>query len=175
MMQINLSELISKEGKILEIEAVYEPEVFRTKLGDYPIVKKDPIQLRFTNLGEKRILLEAVISISLLFPCDRCLEEVQKDFHIEVEREFDMKLSDTERIEALDETNFISGNNLDVDAFVYGEILLNLPMKVLCRKDCKGICNRCGTNLNNGTCNCDRGPLDPRMAKILDVFQNSGK
>lgn len=171
-MQINLSELISKEGKILEIEAVYEPEVFQTKLGDYPIVKKDPIQLRFTNLGEKRILLEAIISISLLFPCDRCLEAVQKDFHIEVEREFDMKLSDIERIEALDETNFISGNNLDVDDFVYGEILLNLPMKVLCRKDCKGICNRCGTNLNYGTCNCDTTELDPRMAKIRDIFEN---
>ena len=169
-MQINLSELISKEGKILEIEAVYEPEVFRTKLGDYPIVKKDPIQLRFTNLGEKRILLEAVISISLLFPCDRCLEEVQKDFHIEVEREFDMKLSDTERIEALDETNFISGNNLDVDAFVYGEILLNLPMKVLCRTDCKGICNRCGANLNLRSCKCEDAEPGTGMSKILDVF-----
>ena len=111
-----------------------------------------------------------MFSISLLFPCDRCLEEVQKDFHIEVEREFDMKLSDTERIEALDETNFISGNNLDVDAFVYGEILLNLPMKVLCRKDCKGICNRCGTNLNLRTCTCDTGPFDPRMSVFQEIF-----
>lgn len=173
MMQINLSELISKEGKILQMESVYEPEVFHTKLGDYPIVKKEPVKFQFTNLGEKRVLLEAVISMSLLFPCDRCLEDVQKDFHIEVKREIDMKMSDAERIKALDETNFISGSNLDVDAFVYSEILLNLPMKVLCSEDCKGICNRCGTNLNHGTCNCDTTELDPRMAKIRDIFKNS--
>ena len=43
-------------------------------------------------------------------------------------------------------------------------------MKVLCRENCKGICNRCGANLNLGSCKCDDAELDPRMSKILDIF-----
>lgn len=174
-MQINLSEVISNEGKFMQADAVYEPETFQTAAGEYPILEKRPVHFEFTNLGEKKIGMKAVIELSLMMPCDRCLEDVRKDFHIETEREFDMGETEAQRIEALDEMNFISGSNLDVDSFVYGEILLNLPMKVLCREDCRGICNRCGTNLNHGTCDCDTRSLDPRMAKILDVFKNSDK
>ena len=174
-MQINLSEVMSNEGKFIQVDAVYEPEIFQTAAGAYSILEKKPVHFEFTNLGEKKIFMKAVIELSLMFPCDRCLEDVRKDFHIETEREFDMKETEAQRIEALDEMNFISGSNLDVDSFVYGESLLNLPMKVLCSENCKGICNRCGTNLNYGTCDCDTRSLDPRMAKILDVFKNSNK
>lgn len=174
-MQINLSEIISNEGKIMQVEAMYESEVYQTNAGAYPILDKKPVQFKFENLGEKKISMKAVIELTLKMPCDRCLEDVQKEFHIETDREIDMKETEAQRIEALDEMNFISGSNLDVDSFVYGEILLNLPMKVLCSEDCKGICNRCGTNLNRGTCDCDTRSLDPRMAKILDVFKNSNK
>ena len=111
----------------------------------------------------------------MLFRSDRCLEPVLQEIRIDVSREFDMDKTDQQRIEALDEINFISGNNLDVERFVYGEVLINLPMKVLCREDCKGLCNRCGANLNQVTCNCDTTELDPRMAKIRDIFQNANR
>ena len=45
-------------------------------------------------------------------------------------------------------------------------------MKVLCSEDCKGICNVCGQNLNEGTCDCEDTGLDPRMSVIRDVFKN---
>ena len=51
-----------------------------------------------------------------------------------------------------------------------GEILMNWPMQVLCKEDCKGLCPSCGANLNLTTCDCDSTDLDPRMAKIRDVF-----
>ncbi len=47
------------------------------------------------------------------------------------------------------------GFELDVDKLVYAEILVNWPMRVLCKDDCKGICKVCGMNLNKGTCSCD--------------------
>lgn len=173
IMQINLSELLSNEGKTIEVTAFYEPEAYETKTGTYPILEKKPMVFQFTNLGKKRILMNTVIEMALLMPCDRCLELVRQDFHIEVTREFNMEETEAHRIDALDETNFISGNSLDVDKLVYGEILLELPMKILCSESCKGICNRCGTNLNHGTCDCDTRLLDPRMAKVLDIFKNS--
>ena len=84
----------------------------------------------------------------------------------------DMKLSDEERTEALDESVCLHGYNLNVDELVCGEALLVWPMKVLCREDCKGLCPVCGQNLNLKTCDCDRTDLDPRMAKIRDIFKN---
>ena len=72
----------------------------------------------------------------------------------------------------LDEKNYIDGYNLDVDKLIYNEILIGWPMKILCREDCKGICNMCGQNLNKGTCDCEDTSLDPRMSVIRDVFKN---
>lgn len=171
-MQINLSELIQSEGKEISVEASYEPDWYKTKVGTYKIVKKEPFQMKFTNLGQKKILLETEFCLTLQMRCDRCLEPVLQEIPISFSRELDMDKTEQQRIEALDEMNFISGNNLDVERFVYGEVLMNLPMKVLCREDCKGICNKCGRNLNHATCNCDNTELDPRMAKIRDIFQN---
>ena len=83
-----------------------------------------------------------------------------------------MKLSEKERLDALDESDFLNGYNLDVDKLVYGEALLNWPARVLCKENCKGLCKVCGQNLNRGTCSCDNTELDPRMAKIRDIFSN---
>ena len=82
-----------------------------------------------------------------------------------------MKQTEEERIAELDEQFYVSGYNLDVDQQVGNELTLNLPMKILCSEDCRGICNRCGTNLNRGTCDCDKRSLDPRMSVIQDIFK----
>ena len=68
------------------------------------------------------------------------------------------------------EIDYLIGFELDVDKLVYAEILVNWPMRVLCKDDCKGICKVCGMNLNKGACNCQRTELDPRMAAIQDIF-----
>ena len=49
---------------------------------------------------------------------------------------------------------------------LYNEILVDLPTKVLCSEDCKGICRVCGHNLNEGTCDCEDTGLDPRMSVV---------
>ena len=66
--------------------------------------------------------------------------------------------------------NFMEGYQINVETFVYNEILLNWPMKILCKEDCAGICNLCGKNLNEGDCGCDRFVPDPRMAAIQDIM-----
>ena len=81
-----------------------------------------------------------------------------------------MNKTDEQRALDLDDEGYLNKTVFDSEVFIYNEILVNLPMKVLCRTDCKGICNRCGANLNMGSCKCDKTELDPRMSKILDVF-----
>ena len=65
---------------------------------------------------------------------------------------------------------YMEGYHLNVDELINNEILLNWPVKILCREDCKGICPVCGSNLNKGECGCDAFVPDPRMAAIGDIF-----
>ncbi len=64
----------------------------------------------------------------------------------------------------------MEGYHLNVDELINNELLLNWPMKILCKEDCKGICKVCGKNLNDGACGCDDFVPDPRMAAIKDLF-----
>ena len=181
-MLIDLHPLLSQKGKVKEVETELELEVFSSKMGNYQIIDKRPLKFVFTNMGEGVVLIESVIDIDLLIPCDRCLDEVRTNINIQTSRE--VNLSDTDysgedvsELDAeddsfLDEADFIEGTEFDTTKFAYGEILVNLPMKVLCNESCKGICNRCGTNLNHESCGCDTTELDPRMAKALEVFNN---
>ena len=84
--------------------------------------------------------------------------------------DLDMNKTSEEKIAELDEHFFMDGTKFDTEVFISNEILVNLPMKVLCSENCKGICNRCGANLNMGSCKCDSAGQDPRMSKILDIF-----
>lgn len=171
-MLIDLSELLSVNDKVSDVQAFIEMSRFTSKICNYKIVNKEPLQIHLQNMGKKVITLDTVINVTLAIPCDRCLEEVEYPLSIKVNKEINMNESDQDRMESLDEITYIQDTNLDVEILVYNEILVHLPMKVLCSENCKGICNRCGANLNSQTCNCDTIELDPRMSKIRDVFNN---
>ena len=169
-MLIDLWSLLSVEGKEMKLQAEVDMDVFDTGLVQYDIIEKEPIQLTFTHTGDKHIDIVAKVSVTLNIPCDRCLEEVRTTISLETSKEVD--LNETAESDDADETIFMNGTEFDSERFVYGEILVNLPMKVLCDANCKGICNRCGTNLNHASCGCDTTELDPRMAKVLEVFKS---
>ena len=130
------------------------------------------VRLTITNSGDREITIVGHIEAVLGIPCDRCLEEVATPFSLDVEKTVDLKMSDEDRINDLDETSYIDHSSLDVGQLVSNEILIHFPMKTLCREDCKGICFKCGQNLNLGECGCDRESLDPRMSAIRDIFKN---
>lgn len=169
-MLVNLSDILSQDGKEMQIQATLEMDRFHTFDGDYEFAEKQPVELHLTNQGKKQLLVEAKTDLSIWIPCARCLDPVKTSFHIRCEYEIDMSQSEEDRIENLDENNFIEENNLDVEQLIYNEILIRWPMRVLCKDDCQGICSHCGKNLNKGTCNCETRELDPRMAAISDIF-----
>ena len=70
----------------------------------------------------------------------------------------------------LDEQFYIDGYNLDVDQLVGSELILNRPIRVLCREDCKGISDRYGTNPGSEE-GGEEAALDPRMSVIQDIFK----
>lgn len=171
-MKINISEVISTPGKIEHFTEPVEMKVFRANGTDYPFSKCDDVTLELSNIGERRIHIAGHVNAVLNLSCDRCLADVPTVFDLTIDREVDFKESDEDRRRSLDEISYIEQSELDIDLMVYNEILLHFPMKTLCREDCKGLCLKCGHNLNDGDCGCDRESLDPRMSAIRDIFNN---
>ena len=96
----------------------------------------------------------------------RCLALYTQPVHMEIEEEYltHYELRDEAESLAIDEDHV-----LDMTEAIEQHIALNLPMKPVCRPDCKGICSTCGTNLNDSTCGCDKRPIDSRWAPLADA------
>lgn len=170
-MLVDLYGILSHEGEVKRLTTPIEAECFGTKLGEYGFVDKQDVSLVFTNTGAKNIRVESHVDVTLNIPCDRCLTEVPWQIKVDSARDMNFGSESPDADETLSDMPFIEGTVFDVEKYVYSEILENFPMKVLCKTDCKGICNVCGMNLNLGSCDCDRQVLDPRMSKIRDIFQ----
>jgi DUF177 domain-containing protein len=108
--------------------------------------------------------------------CSRCLEPAR----VEVSRQFDLffrerdeQMFDEDEEVELDEedttTAFFTGTQLAIGDVLREQVLLALPMKILCTPDCKGLCPTCGTNLNLNTCNCPKEQFSPHMDKLLEI------
>ncbi len=170
-MLINLSELLTVKGKSKEYQADIEFTSYESRMGTFDVLEKDTVNLKIVHLGNRELSITGNTRLVLGVPCDRCLTMVPTSVDVEIDMSADMNVDDFTK-EDSDEQYYIDGYDLDVDKLVYNEILINLPMKILCKEDCEGICNRCGTNLNIETCDCDREVLDPRMSVIRDIFNN---
>ena len=171
-MLINLSGVLSEQHKTIDKMVSVEMTEFRTSYGRFPIMEKQDAHIVVKHVKQRELTIKGEVQLVLEIPCDRCLEPVQVPFELEFTKNVDLQESDGEQIDDLDEKNYIDGYNLDVDKLLYNEILIGWPMKILCSEDCKGICNVCGQNLNQGTCDCEDTSLDPRMSVIRDVFKN---
>ncbi|MBQ8858065.1 MAG: DUF177 domain-containing protein [Lachnospiraceae bacterium] len=167
-MLINLSKLLSGDQEKLTEQVTVEMEAFENSLGTFPVKEKTSFPLTISKVDTDKFLIEGETAVTLEIPCDRCLEPVAVEIPLTICREYDK--NDTE--EESEEEALIVGYNLDTEQLIYCEILVNWPMKTLCTEACKGICKKCGTNLNHSSCTCDTVELDPRMAKIRDIVIN---
>ena len=168
-MVIDISKVMKSINKEITEEVTIEMTSFESRLGDFPILQKSPVVLTITNQENKTLFIRGAVDVTLSIPCGRCLEEVPTQICFEIDKKLDINesiLVDDE----MEENDYLIGFELDVDKLVYAEILVNWPMKVLCKEDCEGICKVCGANLNKGDCGCQRTELDPRMAAIQDIF-----
>lgn len=99
--------------------------------------------------------------------CDRC----STDFTREMDTLFEHKLAQTLVDDGNDDYIETPDFKLELDDIVISDILLSLPQKNLCKDDCKGLCQICGKNLNEGDCSCDKREIDPRL-EMLKQFMD---
>ncbi len=168
-MLIDLSDVFTSEGKERRESLSFAPESFLYMGNRYKIHDKSPAHMVFSNIGKGKAMIKGGMELVMDIPCDRCLKIVEVPFDIRFEQEvFAPDLAG--EIGDGDRQWFMQGSVFDAEAFLDNEILINMPVKVLCRPDCKGICKKCGHDLNEGECGCDMFVPDPRMAAIKDIF-----
>lgn len=148
-------------------------EVPPERLEREDVVALSPIhwqgRIRRLDMG---FLLEAGLDYEQTLSCQRCLEPVTEP----VSAEIDLMVQTAETGDALagelelDEEDFgvysVDGEELDLDPLLIEQIQLAVPMRPVCREDCKGLCGSCGQNLNAGACDCDTGVTDPRWSGL---------
>jgi uncharacterized protein len=173
MLALNLARIRTPHERFEQTYAPGQLEPF----DDFRVV--EPVALAFDiSKDNQQFRLVGTVRTTLEMPCSRCLEP----FIMPVDQAFDLRYQphakntgEGEReIEEDDLTTaFYENDEIDLGQLMREQFYLALPMKPLCRDDCQGLCAVCGTNLNNGACNCKREWEDPRLAALKKLKAES--
>jgi uncharacterized protein len=131
-----------------------------------------PLKTPITASGSVRntagvMMMTGSIAAHLNALCDRCASEYEEDIELPLDVVLVTELADEDHE---DEGIFpLEGNNADLDEIIRTVFILNMDTKFLCSEDCKGLCFRCGKNLNLGPCDCKK-EIDPRFAALQQLL-----
>ncbi len=114
------------------------------------------------------VLLKATAQFVFSAPCDRCAEPVEQATQVSFEHVVVTQVEDEEN------DGFVVAEQMQLDAeeLLRDNLILWMPSKVLCKPDCKGLCDQCGKNLNEGECGCKKSTVDPRLAALGSLLNN---
>lgn len=143
------------------------------------LVSDAEVQGSASRKGEE-VRVRGSIKTEVELLCDRCAAPVRTPLEVEFDARFIPRAAaadETENVELLaDDLGLATyeGDAVDVDELVREQIVLALPLRNLCREDCKGLCAKCGADLNAGQCSCEQVERDPRWAALADWKNGSG-
>jgi uncharacterized protein len=165
---IDVRDLVGRPGatKVEQVSGTLDD--LETELAS---VKEDPPirgELVLESLAEG-ILASGRLEGSLALRCARCLRGFERGFSVQLHELFASYPHEDSDEYPLDPEGF-----LDPDQMIRDVIGVELPFAPVCRPDCRGLCGRCGGDLNVGTCTCDEQVVDPRwdgLEALLDELE----
>lgn len=165
-MAINIAKAV--EGSFYPFKEILtlSDEILSGRLAEYA----SPCEVEGTYVVEgDYVHVDAFVSLTIKFSCDRCLDDVVRDFKFHYQASFYL-----EGTEALEGYYPYFNDMVDLSSSVEEDVLLKLPTRVLCSENCKGICPVCGINLNEGSCNCSRDDATQTSTKSnpFDVLKD---
>ncbi|MBN2189941.1 MAG: DUF177 domain-containing protein [Candidatus Aureabacteria bacterium] len=120
-----------------------------------PFLTEDILVSGTAELIGKTLLVRCAIKTAYSITCARCLETIEKEFS-------------TDRF--LVNIEIVNQDIIDLTGYIREDIILGLPAVSLCKKNCKGLCPLCGTNLNKSSCSCmESGEKSDRWSKLDDL------
>lgn len=165
-MLLDLSKIIPNPGASVSFETTLDLSDL-----DFGGVKPvtEPVKASGTVRNTAGVLeMKGTVETSLHAVCDRCTESFIREvaFPIDAVLVTDAESDDYENPWVFE----LKDDSADLDDIVTTVFVLNMPSQLLCRPDCKGLCFRCGANLNLGPCTCKAEP-DPRFAALQQLLE----
>ena len=172
-----LLDLTRYRQPVSQFSRTFQPQEVAQEGDAYRIVT--PVEVAFDiHKDKEKFRLAGSVRAELELSCSRCLEP----FRLPVDAEFDLRYlpaaaaaAESEHEVADDdlETSYYRDDQIDLNELLREQFYLALPMKPLCREDCRGLCPQCGTNLNAGACGCAPVIEDPRLAPLRNLRRES--
>ena len=165
-MRLGLSQIIDRPGESVSYSAVVDLSDLQYGTS-FPVT--EPVKAEGTVRNTAGVLvMKGTITTCIHGICDRCANTFDRDVRIPIDVVLVTEMANEENE---DEWVFpLEGDSADLDDIVRTVFVLNLDSKLLCNEDCKGLCHRCGKNLNDGPCNCQK-ELDPRFAALKQLLE----
>jgi len=164
-MKIDLKSL-RDEVNYLDLEGTADSLGLKVEWVEFPNPIK--VNLRVLRSG-KNYIGEGKVETVALFECSRCLKKysqtLKADVRFLLKEEKDQIILESEERE----NQVLSGNFFKLDDLVRESLILSIPLKSLCKENCKGLCPTCGTDLNVTTCECKKEQIDPRWEKLRNL------
>jgi uncharacterized protein len=155
-------------GKKAEIEISQEVKCDSNELRTYGVTESSPVILDGRIFFvDSELYLELNYRSEFIFECSRCLEGVKRDIQGRIFKEILHEDEIEEEIDAVGHSNYLI-NLYDV---VMEDLILSIPIQVLCDSECKGLCPNCGINLNQKQCDCEDEKIDPRFESLKQLFK----
>ena len=152
-MKLDITKGIQRKGNDMPF-ALMEPWEDDRWNGDV-IEYTAPVTLSGTYmLADETVIVRGVARAEITSPCARCLKPTVSTVEADVEEAFFRDIDGTLEVEE-DQYKY-SGHVLELDDAVRTALLLELPSRVLCKEDCKGLCSQCGQDLNINECSCQK-------------------
>ncbi len=171
-MQIDISELLEETGKSLQRQEELDYRDERLEEERATVTSAVSVDFTLTNIGDGLLELSGSYSTTLTLLCSRCLQETQlelaeKLLGLFIPENYDREIEEREgryRVK-------YSGTSVDFWHLIRQDFLVNLPMRPLCKDNCRGLCPVCGENLNLEDCGHDPEPevADPRLEALKDI------
>lgn len=168
-MKIDLSKLIDRA--VYKIDFVHSLDLDKVSTKTREIIMSSPVETKGSiYMTDEGLYLDATVSYEYYENCARCL----KEFVNKIETALSGRLVENSKLSRkIDDEELVfyyDNDEVELVEQVLTSILLSLPMKSLCDDNCKGLCLVCGKDLNKEECNCNIQEIDPRLAKLKDLF-----
>ncbi|MFO7612439.1 MAG: DUF177 domain-containing protein [Clostridia bacterium] len=164
-MRINIAGITGKDGAYTEVSMDIPVEELGAGIAGIRLEENIHADLKAEYL-EGMIMVKGRLSGRYSTECSRCLKNIKGNIDIEVNERF-VKMSG----EALDTDNYLyEGDHIDMMVPLIDNIFLGFPGAMVCSKDCKGLCQECGVDLNITECSCVKHEINMKMEKLKDFF-----
>lgn len=164
-MKIQISDIVSGKGRHKNIDYTFEMNPFEFEGDIIKPVSSCSVQGDISS-KDNILLLNINIKVNLEMNCSRCLDTFIYPIDIDIEERF------TNDSNSEDEAIIVIDDVLDINEVVETSIISTLPIKRVCKTNCKGLCQTCGCNLNHGSCTRDKEDVDVRFEVLKGFFKN---